>query len=307
MLEEFDDPDYPFDPVYNHARYVQAECDQAFRVQIKLCAGFDFCGADVVRCRLFLDDDGAPFWSTFTDPPADGIVKQDRTQYIATATRRNEATGRWEKMPFVFGGLKVVEDEEEAAAYVPKISPEQARELGSIRLTCFRAYVQEQDLRQPLRHLEHNPPVRKPVVSEVLKKDLVIHREGDKFLSNTVKFGRGKTAYMKPPNQNKQRYIHPRIRGNAGNNIEFEFKYRNRELLRSLGIVAAASPAPSVNRNPPPLGFFTPEPDIRSQTTSKRTGDTDETDGNGDLVMKSIEWKRARTGELLEVIDLTND
>lgn len=81
-----------------------------------------------------------------------------------------------------------MEDEEEAAAYVPKISPEQARELGSIRLTCFRAYVQEQDLRQPLRHLEHNPPVRKPVVSEVLKKDLVIHREGDKFLSNTVKY-----------------------------------------------------------------------------------------------------------------------
>jgi hypothetical protein len=106
-LEEFDDPDYPFDPIYSHIRYVQAQEDATFRVKITLREGFDFCGADVVRCRLFLDDDTAPFWATFTDPPEDGVVRQHRTQYIATATRQNEATGGWEKMPFVFGGLIV--------------------------------------------------------------------------------------------------------------------------------------------------------------------------------------------------------
>ena len=106
-LEEVDDPDYPFDPIYSHTRYVQAQEDEPFRVQITLRAGFDFCGADVVRCRLFLDDDSAPFWTTFTDPPADGIVREDRLQHIATATRQNEATGGWEKMRFVFGGLTV--------------------------------------------------------------------------------------------------------------------------------------------------------------------------------------------------------
>lgn len=107
ILEEFDDPDYPFDPIYSHTRYVRADNNQAFRVQITLRAGFDFCGADVVRCRLFIDDDSAPFWSTFTHPPPGGIVREDRTQCIATATRQNEATGGWEKMPFVFGGLTV--------------------------------------------------------------------------------------------------------------------------------------------------------------------------------------------------------
>lgn len=106
-LEEFDDPDYPFDPICSHTRYVQAQEDEPFRVQIKLRAGFDFCGTDVVRCRLFLDDDGAPFWTTFRDPPADGIVREDRSQYTATATRQNEATGGWEKTRLVSGGPTV--------------------------------------------------------------------------------------------------------------------------------------------------------------------------------------------------------
>jgi len=106
VLEEFDDPEYPFDLFYSHTRYIQADDDQSFRVQITLLAGFDFCGADVVRCRLFLDDDNAPFWSTFTHPPPDGIVREGRTQHISTATRQNQV-GDWEKMPFVFGGLKV--------------------------------------------------------------------------------------------------------------------------------------------------------------------------------------------------------
>lgn len=107
VLEEFDDPEYPFNPIYSHTRYVSAEDDQQFRVQITLRAGFDFCGADVVRCRLFLDDDTAPYWSTFTHPPANGIVRQDRTHFIATATRQDEATGSWNTMPFVFGGLTI--------------------------------------------------------------------------------------------------------------------------------------------------------------------------------------------------------
>ena len=132
---------------------------------------------------------------------------------------------------------------------------------------------------------------------------------------------------MRPPNPNKQRQVHRRIGGNAGNNIDFEFKYRSRseslnykskhtfsetnaisttELLRSLGVIEAASPAPA-SRSASPLFFFTPEPEMRSQGISKRKRDVDETDGNGDLVMKPIEWKRARTGEVLEVIDLTQD
>jgi hypothetical protein len=106
VLEEFDDPDYPSDLFYSHTRYIQAGDDQSFRVQITLLAGFDFCGADVVRCRLFLDYDNAPFWSTFTHPPPDGIVREDRAQHISTATRQNQV-GDWEKMPFVFGSLKV--------------------------------------------------------------------------------------------------------------------------------------------------------------------------------------------------------
>jgi hypothetical protein len=95
-LEEFHDPDYPFDPIYSHTRYVQAQEDEPFRVQITLRAGFDFCGADLVRCRLFLDDDSAPFWTTFTDPPANGIVREDRSQYIATVRvkMRQQAAGR---------------------------------------------------------------------------------------------------------------------------------------------------------------------------------------------------------------------
>jgi hypothetical protein len=91
VLEEFDDPDYPFDPFYSHTRYVPAEDDQQFRVQITLRAGFDFCGADVVRCRLFLDDDTAPYWSTFTHPPANGIVRRDRTQFIAVEILNRKA------------------------------------------------------------------------------------------------------------------------------------------------------------------------------------------------------------------------
>jgi hypothetical protein len=109
VLEEYDDPDYPFDPIYSHTRYVEAEEDQAFRVQITLRRGFDFCGADVVRCQLFLDDDRAPFWVSFTNSSSDGIVREELSHSISTATRRNEATGGWEKMPFVFGGLTVGE------------------------------------------------------------------------------------------------------------------------------------------------------------------------------------------------------
>ena len=44
VLEESDDPDYPFDPIYSHTRYFQAENDQTFQVQFILCAGLDFCG-----------------------------------------------------------------------------------------------------------------------------------------------------------------------------------------------------------------------------------------------------------------------
>ena len=81
-----------------------------------------------------------------------------------------------------------MEDEEEASEHVPKISPEQARELGSIRLSCFRAFVQQNDTSQLLQDLKHNPKIRRPSVSEVRKKDLVNHRAGDKFLSSTVRF-----------------------------------------------------------------------------------------------------------------------
>lgn len=81
-----------------------------------------------------------------------------------------------------------MEDEEEPSEYVPKISPEQARELGSIRLSCFRAYVEKDDTRPPLQDLRRNLKMRRPVVSEVRKKDLVNHRAGDKFLSSTVKY-----------------------------------------------------------------------------------------------------------------------
>jgi hypothetical protein len=42
------------------------------------------------------------------------------------------------------------------------------------------------------------------------------------------RFGPGKVAIPKPPNEKKQRYFHRRIGGNAGNNVEFEFKYRSR-------------------------------------------------------------------------------
>ena len=79
------------------------------------------------------------------------------------------------------------------------------------------------------------------------------------------------------------------------------------ELLRGLGVIRAASTTPTVDRSPSPLLFFTPEPERRSQDTLKRKRGIDESDGNGDVVMKPIEWKRARTGELLEVIDLTQD
>lgn len=27
VLEEFDDPEYPFDPMYSHTRYIQADDD----------------------------------------------------------------------------------------------------------------------------------------------------------------------------------------------------------------------------------------------------------------------------------------
>lgn len=80
-----------------------------------------------------------------------------------------------------------MEDEEETASYVPEIMSEQARKLGSIRLSCWRATEEEQDQRQPLQPVKINQNIRKPVVREVLKKDLVSHREGDKFLSSTVK------------------------------------------------------------------------------------------------------------------------
>lgn len=56
---------------------------------------------------LSLVDDAAPFWATFTNTTEDGIIRQDRIYYIATATPQNEATGGWEKMPFVLGGLTV--------------------------------------------------------------------------------------------------------------------------------------------------------------------------------------------------------
>jgi hypothetical protein len=48
--------------------------------------------------------------------------------------------------------------------------------------------VEENDARQPLRGLRHNPKARRPTVSEIRKKDLVNYREGDKFLSSTVKY-----------------------------------------------------------------------------------------------------------------------
>jgi hypothetical protein len=38
-----------------------------------------------------------------------------------------------------------------------------------------------------LRPLRLNLTARRPLVREVLKKDLVNHREGDKFLSSAVK------------------------------------------------------------------------------------------------------------------------
>lgn len=130
---------------------------------------------------------------------------------------------------------------------------------------------------------------------------------------------------MQPPNPNKQRVIHRRLRGGTGNNIDFEFRYRSRskslnytnlllainitsatEPLLGLGVIQAPSSAPA-SRSPSPLSFFTPEPEVRPRGIPKRKRDIDETDGNGDIVMKPIEWKLARTGEMLEVIDLTQD
>lgn len=55
-------------------------------------------------------------------------------------------------------------------------------------MSCFRAYVEKDDTRPPLQDLKRNPRMRRPVVSEVRKKDLVNYRAGDKFLSSTVKY-----------------------------------------------------------------------------------------------------------------------
>lgn len=46
---------------------------------------------------------------------------------------------------------------------------------------------------------------------------------------------------------------------------------------------------------------------MKAQGTSKRERDVDETGGNADVIMKPIEWKRARMGEMLVVVDLTQD
>lgn len=78
------------------------------------------------------------------------------------------------------------------------------------------------------------------------------------------------------------------------------------ELLRGLGVLRDDSPTPLVDPSPSPLLFFTPERELRPQTF-KRKRNIDESDGNGDVVMRPIEWKRTKTGELREVIDLTQD
>jgi hypothetical protein len=76
------------------------------------------------------------------------------------------------------------------------------------------------------------------------------------------------------------------------------------ELLRSLGVLEAASPIRAY-RTPSPIVSFTPELELKSENTLKRKREADETDGIDDVVMRSMERKRARTGEMLEVIDLT--
>ena len=81
-----------------------------------------------------------------------------------------------------------MEDEDDGAAYVPQITAEQARELGSLRLTCFRAFEDRRDERPVQRPLRGVPAFRRSAVNEVLKKDLVDNRAGDKFLSSTVQY-----------------------------------------------------------------------------------------------------------------------
>lgn len=76
------------------------------------------------------------------------------------------------------------------------------------------------------------------------------------------------------------------------------------ELLRSLGVLEAASPVPAY-RTPTPMVSFTPELELKSENTLKRKREADETDGKDDVVVWLMERKRARTGEMLEVIDLT--
>jgi hypothetical protein len=79
------------------------------------------------------------------------------------------------------------------------------------------------------------------------------------------------------------------------------------ELLRGLGVIRETSPTPPGDRSASPLLFFTPDPERRQQGTVKRKRNIDESDGNGDVVMRPIEWKRTKTGELREVVDLTQD
>ena len=78
------------------------------------------------------------------------------------------------------------------------------------------------------------------------------------------------------------------------------------ELLRSLGVLEAASPVPAYRTTSPAVSS-TPELELKSEDTLKRKREADEKDGEGDVVIMMMERKRARTGEMLEVVDLTQD
>lgn len=227
-LPEYPDPEAGDDDEgRTHTRYVEAKTDQTFGVQVKLQRGFDFRSAIAVFYKFEPDDAPTFFPGRLPKCQAshrNGILSNEMESLCESARLKNTTTGKWNWHPFVFGALEMNDSVPEAS-----LEPGKLENLGSIRVKVYRAMPKELALPQVWNGK------RPEALDKVSEKSLK-----GKAIENNVKIGaRGTPA--RPPKISEYKWIP--VPGEAGKIYRFNFLYRSRKILQSLGCIPR-SPSP---------------------------------------------------------------
>ncbi|KAK5945004.1 hypothetical protein PMZ80_002207 [Knufia obscura] len=223
-LQEYMDPDG-----IDNVRYVQATTGQRFTVEIRFLPGFKLQWAPYLHASLTFDDEEINW---FRNLPTKGmahrkgvLTKPESLQLGCTAAK--DDTGTWKRTFFVFGALGLAETED-----CNPISLEQVNKLGRLKLEVYRAQEVPREL--PFITEGRLPDARETVPEKLLK---------GRYIKNNVRYDASDEVGCAPA---IRYHDYLPVNGPAGKIHEFEFRYRNREILQYLGCIPR-SPSPEPN------------------------------------------------------------